>query len=92
MFGGTKSSIKKRIVVRRTVRSMFGEETFAQLRTGFRLHGKQKGHGSIPIQVSLLFEKVVVCGHCLVTLSLTINVTLKWLSSLPILMQESCWW
>ena len=31
----TKSSIKKRIIVRRTVRSMFGEQTFAQLRTGF---------------------------------------------------------
>ena len=26
--------------------------------------------------------KVVVCGHCLVALSLTINKTLKWLSSL----------
>ena len=37
-------------------------------------------------------SKVVVCGHCLVTLSLTINETLKWLSSLPILMQESFWW
>ena len=32
-------------------------------------------------------SKVVVCGHCLVTLSLTTNETLKWLSSLPILMQ-----
>ena len=32
----TKSSVKKRIIVRRTVRSMFGEHTFAQLRTGFR--------------------------------------------------------
>ena len=32
----TKSSINKRITVRRTVRSMFGEQTFAQLRTGFR--------------------------------------------------------
>ena len=32
-------------------------------------------------------SKVVVCGHGLVTLSLTINETLKWLSSLPILMQ-----
>ena len=30
---------------------------------------------------------VVVCGHGLVTLSLTMNETLKWLSSLPILMQ-----
>ena len=28
-------------------------------------------------------------GHCLVTLSLPINETLKWLTSLPILMQES---
>ena len=32
-------------------------------------------------------SKVVVCG-----LSLTINETLKWLASLPILMQESFWW
>ena len=32
----TKSSIKKRIIVRRSVRSMFGEQTFAQLRTGFK--------------------------------------------------------
>ena len=37
-------------------------------------------------------SKVVVCGHRLVTLSLTINETLKWLSSLPTLMQESFWW
>ena len=37
-------------------------------------------------------SKVVVCGHCLVTLSLTINETLKWLLPLPILMQESFWW
>ena len=36
--------------------------------------------------------KIVVCGHCLVTLSLTINETLKWLSSLPTLIQESFWW
>ena len=33
----TKSSIKKRIIVRRTVRSMFGEQTFSQLRTGFTI-------------------------------------------------------
>ena len=37
-------------------------------------------------------KNVVVCGHCLVTFYLTINETLKWLSSLPILMQESFWW
>ena len=36
--------------------------------------------------------KIVVCGHCPVTLSLTINETLKWLSSPPIWMQESFWW
>ena len=34
----------------------------------------------------------VVCGHSLVTLSLKIYQTLKWLSSLPILMHESFWW
>ena len=37
-------------------------------------------------------SKAVVCGHCLVTLSLTINETLKWLASLPLLTQESFWW
>ena len=41
---------------------------------------------------SPLSSEVVVCGHCLVTLSLTVNETLKWLSSLPFLMQESFWW
>ena len=35
----------------------------------------QKGLGSIPLRLSLLFKKVVVYGHCLVTLSLTINET-----------------
>ena len=33
-------------------------------------------------------SEIVDCGHCLVTLSLTVNETLKWLSSLHILMQE----
>ena len=31
-------------------------------------------------------------GHCLVTLPCTINETLKWTTSLPILMQKSFWW
>ena len=35
-YSGTKSSIKKWIIFRRSVRSMFGKQTFAQLRTGFR--------------------------------------------------------
>ena len=33
----TKSSIKKQIIVRRNVQSMFGEQTFVQLKTGFRV-------------------------------------------------------
>ena len=45
--------VKKRIIVLRTVRSMFGEQTFAQLRTGLtssktiRLirHGEKAGGG-----------------------------------------------
>ena len=37
-------------------------------------------------------SKIVVCGQCLVTLSITTNETFKWLSSLPILMQGSFWW
>ena len=41
---------------------------------------------------SPLLKRVVVCGHRLVTVSLTINATLKCLSSLPILMQASFWW
>ena len=41
MFG----ELKVRIIVRRTVRSMFGEQTFAQLRTGFtRVHALSREH------------------------------------------------
>ena len=47
--------------------------------------GQTKG-----IRFGLSSRKVVVCGHCLV--SLTVNETLKWLSSVPVLMQESFWW
>ena len=54
--------------------------------------GKQKGLSSIPLQLSFLVRKVVVCGCYLVTRSFTINEILKWLSLLPILMQESFWW
>ena len=44
--------------------------------------GKQK---DLAVRIrfgSPLSSEVVVCGHCLETLSLTINETLKWLSSL----------
>ena len=54
--------------------------------------GKKRDLGSNPLRLSSLFKKVVVCGHCLMTSSLTINETLKWLSSLPTLMQKSFWW
>ena len=37
-------------------------------------------------------SKIVVCGHCLVTLHLTTNEALKQLSLLPILMQKPFWW
>ena len=51
--------------------------------------GKRKDLGSIPLRLSFLFKKVVVCGHCLVICSLLPIVTLKWLSSLPILKEKS---
>ena len=38
-----------------------------------RWDGKQKDLGSIPLRLSFLFKTVVVCGHCLVILSLRIN-------------------
>ena len=45
---------------------------------------REKDLGKILLWLSFLLEKVVVCGHCLVTLPLAINETLKWLSSVPI--------
>ena len=49
-----------------------------------RQAGKRKGFGSIPLRLSFLSKEGVVCGHCLETLSPTVNETLKWLSSVPI--------
>jgi len=73
-FRRTKNSIKKRIIVRRTVLNMFVEQTFAQLRTGFRLVSRGT---SVRFCFGTPFSsKVVVCGRCLVTLSLTI--TKRW--------------
>ena len=57
-----------------------------------RWAGKLKGLGSIPLRLSFLFENVLVCGHSLVALFLTVKETLKWLSSLRILMQGSFRW
>ena len=36
-----------------------------------RYAGKRKDLGSIPLRLSFLFRKVVVCGHHLVTVSIT---------------------
>ncbi len=44
------------------------------------------------LRLSFLSRKVAICGHCLVTLSLTMNEILKWLSSMPISMHELFWW
>ena len=35
------------------------------------LNGKRKNLGSIPLRLYFLFKRVVVCGHCLVTLTIT---------------------
>ena len=39
--------------------------------SGKALGCKRKDLGSIPLRLSFLFKEVVVCGHCLVTLSIT---------------------
>ena len=41
------------------------------LARGKALAGKRKDLGSILLRLSFLFKKVVVCGHCLVALSIT---------------------
>ena len=62
-----------------------GERAGLAQRLGGRL---VSGRTSVGYRFGSPFSsKVVVCEHGLVTLSLTINETLKWLSSLPILMQ-----
>ena len=42
-----------------------------------RWAGKRKDLDSIPLRLSFLFKKVVVCGHCLVTLSITSYFNIK---------------
>ena len=61
----------------------FGLTTSLAVKQGVKL---VSGRTSVRYHFGSPFSsKVVVCGHGLVTLSLTINETLKWLSSLPIL-------
>ena len=79
----TKSSIKKRIIVRRSVPSMFGEQTFAQLTTGLRL--VSRGTSALPSLQKLWSVDTVLrlCPHN--------YKTLKWLSSLPTLKPVLNW-
>ena len=39
--------------------------------SGKALGSEAEGPGSIPLRLSFLFKKVVVCGNCLVTVSVT---------------------
>ena len=51
--------------------------------------GKRKDAAEFdsPLRLIFLF-KIVIYGHCLVTFPCTINKTLKWLRSLPILVRK----
>ena len=59
---GNHSSSKCPKYVRRT--------NIRPVKNGLKASGKRKDLGSIPLRLSFLFKKVVVCGHCLVTLSI----------------------
>ena len=72
------------LIKRKIITQMNGEPVWPSGKAG-----KQKDLGSNLLRLSFLFKSVVVCGNCLVTLSFTINETLKWLPPLPIIVQES---
>ena len=58
-----------------------------------RQAGKRKDFGSIPLRLSFLFKKVVVCGHCLVSLSIASYWNIQMALIAAILMQKSfLWW
>ena len=57
-----------------------------------RSAGKRKDPDSTLRFFLPLSSKIVVYGHCLVTSPCTMNETLKWLTSPPILMWKSFWW
>ena len=97
MYEREAATANKQMNKRRTTKNNLSQYSDSCLMLVFTdllliLHWKQKGLGSIPLRLYFLFKKVVVCGQFVVILSLTINETLKWPSSLPIIMQESFWW
>ena len=50
---------------------MGSDESHINIPVGSDGQSKRKDLGSIPLRLSFLFKRVVVCGHCLVTLSIT---------------------
>ena len=57
--------------------------------SGKALGWEAEGPRFDPLRLSFLFSsKIVVYGHCLVTLPTQLMKTLKWLTQLPILMQN----
>ena len=57
-----------------------------------RSAGELKDAGLTPCLGSPFSSKIMIYGHCLATFPCTVNETLKWLTSLPILMRKSFWW
>ena len=53
---------------------MFGEQTLAQLRTGFRLVGTGKDLGSSEIRSSVKVEVVVLGSPSLISLMVSVDV------------------
>ena len=54
-----------------------------------RMASGQRGWVRFHVWLSFL-STIVVCGHCPVIVPLTMNETLKWLSSLPIIIYICC--
>ena len=54
--------------------------------------GKERKRSPISLRLSFPSKRLWFVDTVFVSLSLTINETLKWFSSLPILMLESFWW
>ena len=55
--------------------------------------GKRQGSRFDTRSDSPFSSRIVVYGHCLVTLSGTMSKTFKWLTTLPFLIPKSfCWW
>ena len=77
----TKSSIKKRIIVCRTVRSMFGEQTL-KLRTGFTLDPRTKlWMTAVSVCVRARARACVcvcVCAFACVSVSVSVKPVLNW--------------